>query len=98
MNINDLIEHLEGVRRDWGPEVEVELEYRPWLLNNWNGTTDYDIDVSDEAKKTVVLVWGDDDEGEHEDTHDYIRAEQEAQLDAMEAHYGIEPSGWQDSY
>jgi hypothetical protein len=29
---------------------------------------------------------------------DYIRWEQEAQLDQMEANMGIEPRGWEDSY
>lgn len=31
------------------------------------------------------------------DDFDYIRWEQEAQLDQMEAYYGIEPSGWEDT-
>lgn len=54
---------------------------------------------SEDSGSSRRAEWSPDDdhpEGEY-DTTDWIRRDQEAELDAMEYSMGIEPRGWQDS-
>lgn len=51
-------------------------------FNNHCVVDDTDEDYEDDAES--IAAWG--------------LVEQEAQLDALESSYGIEPRGWQDSY
>lgn len=63
-----------------------------------SGESDFHVNGEDATEIPEYLVNGEADDNSAADVAEAIRAENEAHLDAIEAHYGIEPRGWEDSY